>query len=96
MTGTISRFLLHPVQDYALFAKVLGILEDAVAECPDTFDKSMGQPSIIDNYGYHTSTLGATVLVQEPFSRYYRLTIRKGEHSVFDQLAELAVKQLTK
>lgn len=93
MAHTVSRFLLHPEQDVVLFRKVLNILDDAVAEYPDAFDKAVDQPSIVDNYGYRTRTLGATVLAQESFSSYYRLTIRKDEHEVFDRLAALILEE---
>lgn len=95
MTDTITRVLLHPQQDERLLDVVTGILERAVEMHPDSFDRVKDQPSIEDHYGYHTPILSATVLVKEPWGAFYRLTIRKGAHPVFDHLSALIAEQLT-
>lgn len=89
------RILLHVDQDERLLEQVVGILETAVERDWLAFDKVKDQPGIVDHYGYHTDMMSATVLVKEYGTRFYRLTIRPGEHQVFDLLAALIIDQLT-
>lgn len=88
------RILLHVDSDARLLEQVAGILEQAVVTHPDSFDKVKDEPGTVDHYGFHTPTLSATVLVKEPWGTFYRLTIRPGEHEVFDHLAALITDAL--
>lgn len=88
------RLLIHPRNDGNLFETVAGVLESAVTRHPDTFDKVKDQPATVDHYGYHTDELSAVVLSQEYQSQFWRLTIRPGEHPVFDNLAAIITERL--
>ena len=80
----VIRILINP--DEPIFAEVESILERAVAEHSDHFDKVVNEPRIVDHFGYHNDMLSATVLSAEWKSRHHRLTIRPGLHPVFDEL----------
>lgn len=85
------RVLIHPTQDAKLLADVTAILERAITDEPDTFDHVTGKPSIVDHYGYHTGMVSATILAEESFSTYMRLTIRHDEHPVYDELMQAVI-----
>jgi hypothetical protein len=85
------RVLIHPTQDAKLLADVTAILEQAIATEPDTFDHVVGKAGVVDHYGYHTDMVAATVLSEESFSTYLRLTIRHGEHPVYDELMQAVI-----
>lgn len=93
-TSTTSgpiRLLISAQGDLRLLEQVTGALEAAVERYPDTFDKVTDKPNIVDHYGFHTDVLSTTVLVEEypGVGNYYRLTIRPGEHVVFDNLTAI-------
>ena len=82
----VIRIIIHPQQDEPLYAEVYEILQRAVAEHPETFDEQVEVSTIIDHFGYHDAMRSAVVLSAEPGSLYHRLTVRPGEHPVFDEL----------
>lgn len=88
------RILLHIEGDARFLEQVAGILEQAALSHPEDFTKVKDQPGTADHYAYHTATLSTTVLVKEPWGQFYRLTIRRGEHPVFDHLAALVLGEV--
>lgn len=83
------RILIHPQQESILFEKVTEILDAAIIAEPDTFEHVTGKPAIVDHYGYHTDVVSSVILSQEYGSAYFRLTIKHGEHPVYDALQKV-------
>jgi hypothetical protein len=94
---SVIRILIHAQRDERLLEQVAGVLEQAVESYPDVFDKVKDEPGRVDHYGYSASVLSAVVLTREPMpmSFYWRLSIRPGEHPVFDELAALVIQELS-
>lgn len=90
----LIRILLHPDSDARLLEQVAGILESAAESHAAHFVKVEDRPTIEDHYGYYTDMLSSTVLGKEYGTRFYRLTIRPGEHPVFDNLAALIIDHI--
>lgn len=90
-TSTPIRLLISAKQELRLLEQVAGVLETAAERYPDTFDKVKDKPNTVDHYGFHTDVLSTTVLAEEypGVGNYYRLTIRPGEHEVFDTLTAI-------
>lgn len=90
------RILLHPQQDERLLDQVVGVLEQAIVNDPEHWDKVKDEPGRVDHYGYRNDVLSAVVFSKEPEpSLYYRLAIRPGEGTVHDILAALIIDRLT-
>lgn len=89
------RVLVHPVHDRALYLDVIEVLEAAVRDDPDHWDRIAGRASVIDHWGYHSDVLSSVVFAEEPGALFYRLSIRPGEHEVFDRLARLVIERLS-
>lgn len=90
------RVLIHPNTDRDLLAQATAILDRAVIDYPDTFDRIVSVPGTIDHHGYRDDMRSSVVLGAEAgISQYHRLTIRPGLHPVFDQLAALIRDRLT-
>lgn len=88
------RILVHPIDDKVLFREVTAVLQNAATNHPDQWEHVTGRPAVIDHYGYQTNLISAVVFSIEPGTQYYRLTIRPGEHEVFDELAALVRRRL--
>ena len=90
------RILLHALDDERLLDQLVGVLEQAVVDDPEHWEKVKDEPGRIDHYGYHNDVLSAVVFSKEPEpSLYYRLAIRPGEGTVHAILAALIIARLT-
>ena len=83
------RLLIHP-RDKARYSAIAEALQTAVETYPENFDSIVDRPGTIDHVGYHNPTLSSVVFCAEPFSQYWRLTIRPELHPVFAELFALA------
>ncbi|WNT44310.1 hypothetical protein SEA_CANDC_100 [Microbacterium phage CandC] len=81
------RILIDSFADRDLYIAITEILMQATRDHPDNWDTVIGEPARIDHVGYHTDVLSAVVFTRElSGSQLFRLTIRTGEHPVFDEL----------
>lgn len=89
------RILIDPLENRDLYIAVTERLMRATREHPGNWETVIDQPSTVDHVGYHTSTLSAVVFTRQPeATSLFRLTLRPGEHPVFDELAALIVNEL--
>lgn len=95
MSLPVVRFLLHVDQDRELLDSITAMLDAATVVEPNTFDHVHDEPGRVDHYGYRTDKLAATILCEESGTRYMRLTLRPGEHDLFDALLALCVEPRT-
>lgn len=89
--------LLNKSLDAAVLAAVTTILDTAVAEHPDSFDRVEDEPHVIDHYGFHNETRSCVVLsrMDAPMARFYRLRILPDAlHPVFERLRNLIVSTI--
>lgn len=80
------RLLIHPHDDRALFQGVTRILDNAVVQDPEHWERVTDRPATIDHYGYHDDMRSCVVLSEEYGSAYYRLTIRGIDDATHDVL----------
>lgn len=89
-----TRILIHPLFEPQLLERVTEILDRAVKDHPDHFDHVIDQPGTGDHYGFYTRTLSCVVFAEESMTSYHRLTIRTGDHPVFDELGAVIAANL--
>ncbi|UVT31367.1 hypothetical protein SEA_MARCIE_105 [Microbacterium phage Marcie] len=84
------RVLIDPKIDRDLYIAVTERLMRATREHAENWETVIDQPATVDHVGYHTDTLSAVVFSREGENySLFRLTIRPGEHPVFDDLMRI-------
>lgn len=81
------RVLIRPGE---LLDVVREILDRAVAEGTG-WDCVAGKYGVVDHYGYSNTMLSSVVLMKEPNSMWYRLTLRTGENDTYDELIRVVL-----
>ncbi|QKO02853.1 hypothetical protein SEA_KELCOLE_101 [Microbacterium phage Kelcole] len=89
------RVLISSTDNRELYIAVTERLMRATRENPENWETVIDQPATVDHVGYHSDELSAVVFTRQPeATSLFRLTLRPGEHPVFDELAALIVTEL--
>ncbi|UOW92847.1 hypothetical protein SEA_ROBINROSE_104 [Microbacterium phage RobinRose] len=89
------RVLISSTDNRELYIAVTERLMRATRENPENWETVIDKPATVDHVGYHSDALSAVVFTRQPeATSLFRLTLRPGEHPVFDELAALIANEL--